>query len=285
MTNFGCQLPQNLDFERVIEVAKLCEELGYDSVWAYDHLSPYWLRSGQALECWTTLAAVAARTTTVKVGSLVSNVNLRNPSLLAKMSSTLDNISEGRLIVGLGTGDEMSRKELDSYGYKFPSVNERVERLRETILILKAMWSQNESNFEGKHFKISHAANFPKPRQVPNPPIWIGGKHVKLLDVVAELADGWNFWRLDKNELQQKSNYLYRRCVDYGRDASSILKSWAGTYRELFGRSDGSNSVSNLRSALRNQTDADTRYFIVSFGSDAKPEMYKAFAEAVKGLA
>lgn len=285
MTKFGCQLPQNLDFDRVIEVAKLCEDLSYDSVWAYDHLSPFWLRSGQALECWTTLAAVAARTRTVKVGSLVSNVNLRNPSLLAKMSSTLDNISEGRLIVGLGTGDEMSRKELDSYGYKFPSMNERVERLRETVLILKAMWSQDEGNFQGKHFKISHAANFPKPRQVPHPPIWIGGKHARLLDVVAELADGWNYWGFGRNELERRGSILQKKCVEYGRNPSSILKSWAGTYRELSGGNSGSISVSNIQSTLRNQTDADTRYFIASFGSNAKPEMYKAFAEAVKGLA
>jgi len=107
---FGCQLPQDLDdFDRLVDVAKNCERLGYDSLWVYDHLSPFWSRSGRVLECWTTMSAIAGRTETVKVGSLVTNIALRNPSLLAKMSSTVDNISGGRLILGLGTGDKMSR--------------------------------------------------------------------------------------------------------------------------------------------------------------------------------
>ena len=165
---FGCQLPlETGDFDRVIEIARECEGLGYDSVWAYDHLSPFWTRSGETLECWTTLSAVAERTNKVKVGSLVTNANLRNPSLLAKMTSTVDIISRGRLILGLGAGDKMSRHELQSYGYKFQSLRVRVEALRETILILKAMWTGDKSSFHGKHYQITQAVNLPKPIQKP----------------------------------------------------------------------------------------------------------------------
>lgn len=286
-SNFGCQLPQDSDdFDRVIEVAKHCERIGYDSVWVYDHLSPFWSRSGQAFECWTTLSAVAARTNSVKVGSLVTNVVLRNPSLLAKMSSTIDNISNGRLILGLGTGDKMSREELHSYGYRFPDLNERVERLRESIQILKAMWTNDEVTFHGNHYEISRAVNLPKPKQRPHPPIWIGGRHLRILDVVAEFADGWNYWGLSKDGLERRKDYLANKCAEHGRKPSSILKAWSGTFQQL---SDGARSHSelsrNIAGKLRNQADTETRYFIASFGSQADPESYQAFADAVKSLA
>jgi alkanesulfonate monooxygenase SsuD/methylene tetrahydromethanopterin reductase-like flavin-dependent oxidoreductase (luciferase family) len=284
---FGCQLPQDIDdFDRLIEVAEECERLGYDSVWVYDHLSPFWSRSGKALECWTALSAVAARTNNVKVGSLVTNVVLRNPSLLAKMSSTVDNISGGRLILGLGTGDKLSRRELNSYGYKFPPLDERVERLRESILILKAMWTKDEVTFHGKHYTISHAVNFPKPEQSPHPPIWIGGKHLRIVNVVAELADGWNYWGLSKEGLERRSRYLSTKCTEYRRSPASILKSWSGTFSHLsHGPGNYTELVQKMATALRKQTDAETRYFVASFGPRANPESYQAFAEAVKSLA
>jgi len=286
-SKFGCQLPQDSDdFDRVIEVAKYCEKIGYDSVWVYDHLSPFWSRSGQAFECWTTLSAVAARTNSVKVGSLVTNVVLRNPSLLAKMSSTIDNISNGRLILGLGTGDKMSREELYSYGYRFPDLNERVERLRESVQILKAMWTYDEVTFHGNQYKISRAVNLPKPKQRPHPPIWIAGRHLRILDVVAEFADGWNYWGLSKDGLERRKRYLDNKCTEQGRKPSSILKAWSGTFKQL---SDGAPSYSelsrNITGKLRNQIAAGTSYFIASFGSGAELESYQAFADAVRSLA
>ncbi len=283
---FGCQLPQETDdFNHLIEVASECESLGYDSVWAYDHLSPFWSRSGQILECWTVLSAVAESTRKIKVGSLVTNVALRNPSLLAKMSSTLDDISNGRLILGLGTGDKMSRNELLSYGYKFASLDERVERLKETILILKAMWTKEEASFQGKYYKISHAINFPKPRQTPHPPIWVGGKHPKILDVVAEMADGWDYWELAREELLLRSEYLRKKCAENGRRPEDIIKSWSGTFSHLFRRSiEGRGLVEGIMKGLQSQVDAETKYFIVYFGPKADRRSYQAFAEAVTSL-
>lgn len=282
---FGCQLPQDLDFGRLVEAAKNCERLGYDSLWVYDHISPFWLRSGRGLECWTTLSAIAGCTNTVKVGSLVTNILLRNPSLLAKMSSTVDNISGGRLILGLGTGDKMSRKELNSYGYEFPGLNERMERLRESILILKALWTKDKVSFHGRHYKISKAVNVPKPIQRPHPPIWIGGKHPRILDIVAEFADGWNYWGLRKDELKRRSSYLGKKCAEFGRNPGSIVKSWSGTIRRL-GRPTRSYSelVESMSRNLLKQTDPETQYFIGSFDSRAEQESYQAFADAVKRL-
>jgi alkanesulfonate monooxygenase SsuD/methylene tetrahydromethanopterin reductase-like flavin-dependent oxidoreductase (luciferase family) len=283
---FGCQLPQETDeFEKLAAIAERCESLGYDSVWAYDHLAPYWTRRGQSFECWTLLGAIAQRTTKIKLGSLVTNVNVRNPALLAKITSTFDNISKGRLILGLGTGDRMSRNELLSYGYPFSSTNERVERLRETILILKSMWTEDQATFEGRYNKLSNAVNYPKPIQTPHPPIWIGGKHVKILDIVAEMADGWNYWGLDREVLARCTRYLSSKCTKIGRHPNEIVKSWAGTLSQVLRRGGSRNEVEeNIREQLMSQADHETEYFIGSFGARADTLAYEAFAEAVRSL-
>jgi alkanesulfonate monooxygenase SsuD/methylene tetrahydromethanopterin reductase-like flavin-dependent oxidoreductase (luciferase family) len=283
---FGCQLPQEAsNFEELAEVAQECERLGYDSVWAYDHLAPYWTQRGEAFECWTLLAAIAQRTKEIKLGSLVTNVNLRSPALLAKMTSTLDNISKGRLILGLGTGDSMSRGELLSYGYSFASVNERVERLKETVLILKALWTEDRTSFDGVYNKLSNAVNYPKPIQTPHPPIWIGGKHPKILDIVAEMADGWNYWGLSRDILAQRSRYLYEKCVQTGRDPDKITKSWAGKLSHVIrAGGDLTKLVEDIAAHLQGQVDHETRYFIANLGPRARPSTYEAFADAARLL-
>ena len=283
---FGCQLPQDIpDPERLIEIAKECESLGYDSVWAYDHLSPYWLRSGRALECWTLLSAVAARTSKIRVGSLVTNVNLRNPALLAKMTSTVDCISGGRLIVGLGTGDRMSAPEMQTHGYRFPSLDERIDRLRETILILRALWTGEKISVRGKTFEVSNALSLPKPKQKPGPPIWIGGKHKLILDIVAELADGWNYWGLDKKDLGERENYLFAKCAELGRPHIDLVKSWTGKVDGTGQCSNGLTIVEDMKRQLLSTTSEHTDYFIASFGSDSERKAYEAFADAVNSFA
>lgn len=283
---FGCQLPQEANsFEDLAEAAAECERLGYDSVWAYDHLAPYWTKKGQAYECWTLLAALAERTKKIRLGSLVTNVNLRNPALLAKITSTLDNVSKGRLVLGLGTGDSMSREELLSYGYSFSTVNERVERLKETVLVLKEMWTKDRASFNGKYYKLSEAINYPKPIQKPHPPIWVGGKHPKILDVVAEFADGWNYWGLEREILEQRSKDLFRKCVQVGRQPEQITKSWAGSVSKALRTGGGrAEIVENIAAQLRSKTDQDTRYFIAHFGARADSSSYEVFAEAARSL-
>jgi alkanesulfonate monooxygenase SsuD/methylene tetrahydromethanopterin reductase-like flavin-dependent oxidoreductase (luciferase family) len=283
---FGCQLPQEGgDFEKIVRVAEICERLGYDSIWAYDHLAPYWTRRGQAFECWTLLAAVAQRTKNIKLGSLVTNVNLRNPALLAKITSSLDNLCDGRLILGLGTGDRMSREELLSYGYSYARVEERVERLREAVLILKAMWTKDQATFQGRYHSVLNAVNYPKPIQKPHPPLWIGGSHLKLLDIIAEMADGWNYWGLKKEVLAQRSKYLSDKCGTIGRQAEEITKSWVGKLPKTIGsRGSRRQRVESMREQIRSQTDDQTKYFIASLDSRAAASNYKEFAEAVKGL-
>lgn len=276
----GCQLPQEIgDFRRLLEVARECERLGYDSVWAYDHLSPWWVQSHSAFECWTLLAAIAARTSNIKIGSLVTNINLRNPALLAKMTSTIDNISGGRLIVGLGTGDRLSRAELLSYGYAFAPLQERVQCLRETVSILKSLWTENETSHDGKSYVLRKAINFPKPKQSPHPPIWIGGRHKEILDVVAEMADGWNYWDLDKNTLTERSQYLTNKLSQIGRSRDEITKSWAG---DLLISRDA--HIGEVVTRIRERIDPETRYLIASLGPEADSRSYEIFANAVRAM-
>jgi len=283
---FGCQLPLDVaDPEHLIEVARECEDLGYDSIWAYDHLSPYWLRSGIALECWTLLSAVAARTSKIRLGSLVTNVNLRNPALLAKMTSTVDCISGGRLIVGLGTGDRMSAHEMQTHGYHFPSLDDRVNRLRDTILVLRALWTGERVSVTGKSFEISNALSLPKPIQKPGPPIWIGGRHKLILDIVAELGDGWNYWGLDKKELGDREKYLFAKCAEVGRLPIDMIKSWAGKVDGTSQSSKNLTIIEDMRRQLLSKTSEHTDYFIASFGRGSDRKAYEAFAEAVRSFA
>lgn len=280
---FGCQLPQDSsDVSRIFEAANDCEKLGYDSIWVYDHLAPYWLRSRSSLEGWTLLSALAARTSKVKVGSLVTNVNLRNPSLLAKMASTVDNISSGRLIVGLGIGDSMSISELQSYGYRYPPLDERVTLLRETVMILKAMWTGNEVSFRGKVTNVSHAVCKPRPKQEAGPPIWIGGRHHKLLDAVAELADGWNYWGLTREKAAKLERYLDRKSAALHRSHDTITKSWAGTLPSTHGRRR--ELAERMKAEMESQTTEGTDYFIATFPVGADRKTYEAFAETVRSM-
>jgi alkanesulfonate monooxygenase SsuD/methylene tetrahydromethanopterin reductase-like flavin-dependent oxidoreductase (luciferase family) len=246
-------------------------------------LAPFWSHTGSSLECWTTLSALAESTSKVRLGSLVTNVNLRNPALLGKMTSTLDNISNGRLILGLGTGDRLSQTELRSHGYEFPSIDDRIVQLRETVLIIKSLWTGRATSFGGKRNRLHNAVSLPEPKQRPHPPIWVGGRNASILDIAAELCDGWNYWELDKPALIERTKYLYSRCQHYGRDPTRIVKSWSGVLsgRESENRSD---RIDRMVKDLRCQTDADTSYFIASLGSKPDLEDYVLFAEAVGSL-
>jgi alkanesulfonate monooxygenase SsuD/methylene tetrahydromethanopterin reductase-like flavin-dependent oxidoreductase (luciferase family) len=279
---FGCQLPQDdPDIDHIFEVAKECESLGYDSVWAYDHLSPYWLRSPSSLETWTLLSAIAARTSHIKIGSLVTNVALRNPALLAKMTSTVDRISGGRLIVGLGIGDRMSVRELQAYGFRFPTLRKRLTLLRESIAALKALWTGKNVSVKGQMVSVSNAICLPTPTQEPHPPIWVGGKHHGVIDVAVESADGWNYWGLSEQESRNRMGYFTTKCAQLHRDPRGLTLSWAGSPLPLRpNRID----VQSVRTQLAAQAKIGIDYFIASFPAKTNRKTYQAFAETVRSL-
>ena len=239
------------NFEYVKKVALQSEALGFDSVWIWDHFfwegyrDPEAEQVPDALECTTTMSALAALTKRIHIGSLVMCNSYRNPSLTAKIGATLDVISNGRLEFGIGAG--WKENEYLAYGFPFPKPAVRIAQLREAVTIIKKMWTEEKSSFKGKYYEIKEALCDPKPVQKPHPPIWIGGGGEKLtLRVVAELADGCN-WYGTPEEYAHKLNVLKEHCAKVGRNSDEIKKSWTG---DLFLLSRGSNVRSNVERYL-----------------------------------
>ena len=172
-------------------VWKKAEELGFDSAFLYDHIVAVGNPNESCLEAYSALGALARDTTRLKMGVMATCVSYRNPALLAKITSTVDQISNGRLILGLGAG--WNESEMRSYGYPFPPTNERIDQLVDTINIVKTMWREDQASYKGMVYSIDSAISFPKPVQ-KFPPIWIGiMKGTKVLPRVAvREANGFN---------------------------------------------------------------------------------------------
>jgi F420-dependent oxidoreductase-like protein len=213
-------------WQRAVEIAVLAEELGYDSLWLYDHFHNVPRPAHEAVfECWMTAAAISQRTSRIRIGQMVGCNGYRNPALLAKMTSTFDVISGGRLDWGIGAG--WYQNEYEAYGYEFPSAKVRIGQLREAVEIVKLMWSEAEATYDGTYFSVTRANCDPKPLQQPHPPVLIGGGGEQLtLRVVARHADRANFGGKPE-EFAHKTEVLKRHCKDVGRDYDEIEKTWS----------------------------------------------------------
>jgi F420-dependent oxidoreductase-like protein len=219
---FGLFLPQvGLHFGVIKERAQLADRLGFHSVWFVDHMWSRGLPDLDQLEAWTLVSATAAITERLGIGTLVLCNSYRHPALLAKMLATLDNISNGRALLGLGAG--WMEEEYRAYGYSFPSARVRIEQLEEALAIIKLMLVEPRASFQGKYYAVDEAVNNPKPVQKPHPPILIGGAGEKrLLRVVAEHANIWNCPNTAAQALPHKLEVLKRHCDAIGRDPQTI---------------------------------------------------------------
>ncbi len=219
---FGLFLPQvGVPFGVIKERVQLADRLGFHSVWFVDHMWSRGLPDLDHLEAWTLMSATAAVTERIGIGTLVLCNSYRHPALLAKMVASLDNVSNGRLLLGLGAG--WMEEEYRAYGYSFPSARIRIEQLEEALAIIKLMLSEPRASFQGKYYAVDEAVNNPKPIQKPHPPILIGGAGEKrLLRVVAEHADIWNCPNNVAPLLTQKLDALKRHCDAIGRDPQTI---------------------------------------------------------------
>ena len=203
-------------------IATTADNLNFNSIYAYDHLIPHYKDDIQKniFECFTLLSATAAITEKIKIGQIVVCNSYRNPSLLAKMLSTLDIISNGRVELGIGAG--WYEQEYLAYGYDFPSDITRIMQLDESISIIKAMWTDNNNkhvSFQGKYYRVKDAICNPKPIQKPYPPIMIGGSGERyLLKVVAKHADRYNLFFGSPDEMKRKISLLKEYCKAIGRD-------------------------------------------------------------------
>jgi F420-dependent oxidoreductase-like protein len=230
MTKFGLQLPNftlgvpDADlFETVAGQATAAEHAGFDSVWVMDHffqLPPLGGPDQPMLEAYTLLGALAARTSRVQLGTLVTGVTYRNPAMLAKMITTLDVISKGRAILGIGAA--WYDVEHEALGFDFPPVRERMDRLEEALEVCRAMFTEDRPSFDGRYYRIEKAANLPRPLQPDGPRIMVGGGGEKrTLRLVAQYADACNLSG-DLDTIRHKIGVLHRHCDEAGRDRSEI---------------------------------------------------------------
>ena len=232
--HFGLQIPsftfpdrpRDNVYEVARDLAREAEREGMGSVWLMDHLFQIPVVAPETdpiLECWTTLAALAEATTTVKLGTMVSAVSFRHPSMVAKISASLDVISKGRVIAGIGAG--WCDWETLAYGFDFPPTPARLQMLDEAVQILKAMWTEERATFEGRHFHVRDAICSPKPIQQPHIPILIGGNGAKVtLRIVAEHAQAHNIGNGDAAVCRQVLAQLREHCDRLGRDYDTIWK-------------------------------------------------------------
>ena len=219
---FGVMLrQQKIDFEEIKATAQLCDSIGYDSVWFYDHVLGQGIIGIDIYEPWTLMSALSTVTENVKLGTMVLCNLFRHPPLLAKMASTLDVISNGRVEFAIGAG--WFEEEFHAYGYGFPEMKERMEMLEEAVQILKLMWTDETATFTGRHYSVKSAPCNPKPVQHPRIPVCIGGSGEKLLlKIVAELADEWNCPASSAIDFDRKHSILREHCEEVGRDIEDI---------------------------------------------------------------
>lgn len=222
---FGIYVPQlALSYEEMLERAFVCERFGFRTMWLFDHLYGPGLPDVPSHEGWILATALLARTTRLRVGHLVNCNNFRHPALLAKMASSLDVISAGRVELGVGSGSyEQEHREA---GLPWGSVRERSERLAEALEIITRMFSASRTTFEGRHYAVRDLPNVPAPAQQPRPPIHIGGAGPKFtLPLVARYADVWNVPTYALDRLDELTAAVDTECERIGRDPSTIRRS------------------------------------------------------------
>jgi F420-dependent oxidoreductase-like protein len=218
-------VPSDQLFDHVGELARSAESAGFELVTVMDHvyqITPIGPEEQPMLEGYTTLAALARETSKVKLATLVTGVTYRNPALVAKMVTTLDVISKGRAICGIGAA--WNDSEHLGYGFDFPPIGERMDRLDEALTILKLMFTEDRPSFTGTHYRIDRALNNPRPLQAGGPKILVGGGGEKrTLRLVAKHAD-MSHWFGPLADIKRKSEILDRYCEEEGRDPATITR-------------------------------------------------------------
>ena len=214
-------VPADRQWKTILDTARRIEQAGYDSVWVYDHFHTVPEATRQpTFEAWTLMAALATATERVRLGQMCTCNSYRPPSYLAKVASTVDVISGGRVEFAIGAG--WYEEEYRAYGYEFPKPAVRIAQLEEAVRLIKKMWTEDEATFSGEYYSIDGAINRPRPLQEPHPPVWIAGGGPKLtLRVVAEHADYSNYAG-GIDTFREKGAFLDRHCEAIGRDPAEM---------------------------------------------------------------
>jgi F420-dependent oxidoreductase-like protein len=216
---FGIQTPnQQVSWDDLLATWKEAEALGFDSAWVYDHFIPiFGNQDAPCLEGWTALAALAAETNRIRVGVLVTGNTYRNPALLAKMATTVDHVSHGRLVLGIGAG--WFERDHTAYGFPFGTAHERARKLAEALEVITKLWREDHPSFAGKYYALDKAPFAPRNVQQPHPPIVIGGQGKQwIVPLVARYADGWNAVSgVTPDGIRERRKIIAEECVRIGR--------------------------------------------------------------------
>jgi alkanesulfonate monooxygenase SsuD/methylene tetrahydromethanopterin reductase-like flavin-dependent oxidoreductase (luciferase family) len=301
--HFGVTVPQiKRTWDESVTASREFEAMGYDSLWVCDHL--YGPQSPQIpiLEAWSLLAGLAAATEKVELGTLVTPAGMRNAAHLGKVIATVDNIAGGRVIPGLGGG--WMPREFTDFGVPFLSTRERLGQLRETVTVLKRMWSEPEVTFEGKYIQVENLVCEPKP--VRSMPLLIGGGGEKVtMKLAAQEADIWNNQAVQQARLPHKIDVLKQRCADVGRPFEEITVSqqclvtiapdeesagpMIATAKKIFGGHLGdpegplaiAGSPARVKEQIQKHIDLGCTMFLVEFFGRDTREPAALFAEQV----
>lgn len=230
----------------LVAFARHVEEQGWYGIWYADHYMPDTpdgvAADGVALECWSMLASIAAAVPRLRLGSLVSPSTVHHPALLAKQAATIDNVSDGRVVLGIGAGWQVN--EHKAYGWDLRSPKDRVDRFEEFIQIVRSLLSENRTNFAGEHFTITDAPCDPKPIQSPIP-ILVGSAGPRMMKIAARFATDWNAWGTPET-ITQKFIDLDAACAAVGRDPATLRR----TSQALFVLNDNSDVAATMRERM-----------------------------------
>jgi len=278
MLRFGVQVvPQHTTYAEILQTWREVDELGFDTAFLFDHFIPISSdANGPCFEGWTLLAALAAQTKRVKVGLLVTGNTYRNPAIVAKMAATVDHVSKGRAILGIGAA--WFELEHTAYGIPFFTPSERAKRLQEAVTVIKLLFSQQKSTFNGKFYQLKDALCEPKPLQKPHLPLLIGGVGPKRIQpLAARHADIWHFFpgNEDPQEAKRMCESFDEICHKVKRDPATVEKSLSLRPPQLAG------SSTEIASRVKTLVDVGVRHFIISLSPPFDRALLRRFATEV----
>jgi F420-dependent oxidoreductase-like protein len=271
---FGLDVAQQrMPWSEIASRAQLAEELGFDGIWGFDHFQPmYGSGPGECFEGYTTLAALAAVTTRVRLGLLVTGITYRHPSILAAEAITIDHVSNGRLELALGSA--WFDREHHELGIPFPPTRDRIDMLDEAVEIMIGLMTTDGYSFAGKHFELEDATLLPRPVQQPHVPVWIGGTgERRTLPLVARFGDAWHGFG-GVAQLREKSRRIDQLAAAAGRDPASILRTASLSL-------DG--PMDEVKRTVDEWRDAGFGYLIAGWPGDGRARVEQFVDEVVSG--
>ena len=286
----GATLPQFTDDpDRFIEGARRAEAVGLDSIWLFDHLWPLSGRKQRPIiECWTALGWVAAETSSIQIGTLVTRSSLRHPALVAKMAATIGDIAPGRMTIAIGSGDELSRAENEAFGIPYFAEDERIAQLLSAVRCVHHCLHERVVTMDDEFVTLTDLPTSPTPD--PTPKLWVGGRSDDVLEVAGTLADGWNAWAGGPKRFAQDAATVAGHAA--GRP---IELSWGG--QVMLGTDDDEaaekmgdrsragwivGSPDTVAARFQRYVDGGARHIIATFPDAWRAGVYELLAERVK---